>query len=79
MNNLAISFIRTIVPAAVGALVTWLVTIGVTIPQDAVAGFVAFLTPLFIGLYYVIIRKLEKYWPPIGWLLGFASTPRYKK
>ncbi len=79
MNNLVISSIRTIVPAAVGALVTWLVTLGISVPEDAVAGVVAFLTPLLIGLYYIVVRELERHWPKLGWLLGFASQPKYKK
>lgn len=77
MSDVIISFIRTIVPGAVGAFVTWIVSLGISIPEDAVAGAVAFLTALFTGLYYVIIRYAERRWPKMGWLLGYAARPKY--
>lgn len=79
MNNLAISWIRTIVPVVVGSVVAFLVSKGVAVPPEVEAWLVSVLTLGFTGLYYFMARKLEQQWPKLGWLLGVASQPKYKK
>lgn len=54
------SLIRTYVPVAVGALLSWLVTAGVIptpLGPDAEAGLVTAITAIAIGLYYTAVRK----------------------
>lgn len=75
MTTFVISLIRTNTPALVGAIVGLLVSIGLQVPADAVAGLTAFLGFLFTGLYYLIVRLLEEKYPQIGILLGFAKSP----
>lgn len=77
MTNTVLSLIRTYVPVGVGALVAWLVTLGIELSDDARNGLVVFLTGLAIAAYYTIVRLLEKRWPKIGVLLGAAKQPEY--
>jgi len=67
--------IRTVVPAIVGALATWLLSFGLDVGPDAYAGLTAFLGLLFTGLYYAIVRLIEDRVPQAGWLLGLAKSP----
>lgn len=77
MNDLITSQIRTFVPLAVGALVTWLTTKGIKINPTDASSIVPFLTAVFSGLYYSIVRILEIKWPKFGWLLGQAKKLTY--
>lgn len=78
MSNFITSLIRTWVPIAVGALVSWLLTLGIEIDADAQAGLIIFLTSVLQGLYYLVVRVLEQRWPRIGaLLLGNSSKPDY--
>lgn len=78
MNDIVIGFIRTGVPYVVGALVAWLTVKGITIDATAVTGFTAFLTAMFSGLYYLVVRVLESRNAAFGKLLGIAKQPTYK-
>lgn len=70
------SVIRTLVPVALGVVLT---KIGITdatvqgIPLDVVVSVVA------VGGYYAGVRALEKRWPLVGVLLGWAAAPIYLK
>lgn len=75
MTVFVISLIRTNTPALVGALVGLLVSLGLQVPDDAVAGLTAFLGFLFTALYYLIVRLLEEKFPQVGILLGYAKSP----
>lgn len=75
MNALIISLIRTIVPVIVGAVVTWLLSIGLSLDTAAQNGLTEFLFALITGLYYLIVRLLERKWPGVGLLLGVAAAP----
>lgn len=77
MNPLPVQIIRTIVPVAVGALVAWLLSLGVILPVEAVAGLEEFIVGLVTAVYYVGVSALERRWPEFGWLLGVARTPEY--
>lgn len=50
MNNFVTSQIRTIVPIIVGALVSWLITLGIELDADTQTGLVVFLTGIAGGL-----------------------------
>ena len=78
MNSFITSQIRTIVPIAVGALISWLALQGITLDAGAETGLVIFLTSLLQALYYVIARILERRLPHVGaWLLGSSAQPVY--
>jgi hypothetical protein len=67
--------IRTVVPAIVGALATWLLSFGLDVGPDAYAGLTAFLGLLFTAVYYAVVRLIEDRVPQVGWLLGLAKSP----
>ena len=76
-SNFATSLIRTYVPIIVGALASYLLTLGVEIDADAQLGLVLFLTALLQGGYYLLVRVLERRYPKLGLLLGSESQPKY--
>lgn len=78
VSNVVPSLIRTYVPIAVGALLSWLVTAGIIptpLGPDAEAGLVTALTALGIGLYYTVVRLLERKVPQATLLLGSTKQP----
>lgn len=75
MNALALSLIRTYVPAAVGALLSWLLTLGVQIDPATEAALVAAGAGLLTAVYYTLARLLEQKWPGAGVLLGATKSP----
>jgi hypothetical protein len=78
------SVLRTVIPSAWGALIAWLISIGILTPelaaqaQDTAVVWVA----IAIGVYYALVRFLESqaWWP--GWLsavlLGSPTVPVYR-
>jgi len=77
MNDLAVSFIRTYVPIAVGSFLSWLATKGLDIDAQTGAGLITFLTGVLIAAYYGVVRLLKRQWPQVGILLGSAKKPEY--
>lgn len=78
MNDYLLSLIRTAVPTAIGALLSWLaVEHGIVVPEGLTNEATIWLTGLVVTLYYGIVRALEKRWPRIGILLGAAKRPVY--
>lgn len=78
MTNFVTSLIRTWTPIIVGAFVSWLLTLGIDVDADTQAALIISVTALLQGLYYLVVRLLEKKWPKIGVLLGSLKTPEYK-
>ena len=66
------SLVRTWVPIAVGALISW----GV-LPADLSDSATLAFGGLIMGAYYAAVRVLEARFPWVGWLLGKAKTPTY--
>ena len=77
MTDFATSLIRTIVPAVVGSLIGWLITLGITLPEHAADSLTAGIVALSIALYYGAARWLEIRWPAFGYLLGTRAEPTY--
>lgn len=78
MNDYLLSLIRTWVPIAVGAVLSWLaVKYGVAVPESISNEVTVALTGVVIGVYYAVVRALEKQWPAFGKLLGAARKPVY--
>ena len=79
MHDQIISLIRTYVPVAVGAFLTYLaVRFGVVVPEDVSTGLTTGLVGLVSALYYAVARALEQRWPWLGWLLGVPKQPTYR-
>lgn len=80
MKTLVPSLIRTYVPVAVGALISWLLTLGVEVGADAKAGLIAGGTGVLIAAYYTLVRLAEQKWPWVSVLLGSSKQPEvYRK
>lgn len=77
ISDFVISLIRTYVPIGVGALISWFATLGISLDGEAAAGLVIFLTAVLQGMYYLVVRLLERRWPAFGALLGKRSEPIY--
>lgn len=77
MNDLITSLIRTWTPIIVGQIIGFLTAQGIDVGVDAIAGLTAFLGALFSGLYYLIVRLIERKYPQAGILLGRAKKVEY--
>lgn len=77
MQDLVTSVIRTAVPLAVGAVVSYLATKGLHAPDAVVAQATAFLTFAVGFVYYIVVRWLESKNPKLGVLLGKPTKPTY--
>lgn len=75
MNVFIAGLIRTVVPALVGAVATWFVSLGLDVGPEAYVGLTAFLGLVFTSLYYAVVRLIEDRVPQVGWLLGLAKSP----
>lgn len=77
MYAYVVSLIRTLVPVAVGTLLTWLAEHGLDVPADQ-RGTVSLAGVGIVATgYYVLVRALEKRWPKLGALLGVPVMPTY--
>jgi ABC-type spermidine/putrescine transport system permease subunit II len=80
ISNYIISLIRTIVPVAVGAVASWLLTKYAFHVNTSVEGSVtALMTAVVTSGYYASIRFLETKFPkgPWGMFLGHTARPVY--
>lgn len=70
------SILRTLVPVAVGAVIGWLASAGITVDAEFQTALDLTLMGLGTSAYYVAARALEHYVSPrFGWLLGLAKSP----
>ena len=72
--NLLVSLRRTLVPVAVGFLISQAARAGLDIPAEELTGV---LEALVTGGYYAVVRIAEQYAPALGILLGASKQPRY--
>lgn len=78
MSDTVIAQIRTIVPIAVGALLTWLATkFKIVIDEQTQTQLVLGLQGLITAVYYSVVRILEDRFPQLGILLGSTKKPVY--
>ena len=77
MNDFVIRLIRTYVPILAGALVAWLLTLGVAVDVETQPGLVIAFTGLLQAAYYTLVTLLAKKFPKIEILLGSKKTPEY--
>lgn len=78
MTNFALSLIRTWTPILIGAVVAWLLTLGIEIDSETQASLVIALTGVLQAIYYALARALEVKYPRLGVLLGTTKQPEYK-
>jgi uncharacterized membrane protein (DUF441 family) len=76
LGDVLVSLVRTIVPAIVGTVLAWLASRGLDLTSYSNAVNAA-LVPLFIALYYALVRLAERKWPIAGILLGARRQPKY--
>ena len=78
MKPLFDSIVRTYVPWIVGAVIGWMVSLGVPLDPEVEPQLTALLMLAASMLYYVLARVFELYISPkLGWLLGLAKQPTY--
>lgn len=78
MKPLFDSLVRTYVPWVVGAVIGWMVSLGVPLDPEVEPQLTALLMLAASMLYYVLARVFElKISPKLGWLLGLAKQPTY--
>jgi len=84
MSDRVIAWLRTVVPAAWGSLIVWLVAQAPDLPEYVVAWLeseatVVLITSAAIGLWYIVWRQVEGKIP--DWLirlaLGSSQAPSY--
>lgn len=79
VNDFLISFIRTAVPVAVGAVLAWLASkTGIILDADSSASLTAGVVAVAVAVYYALARALETRWPWLGVLLGRRAKPVYE-
>lgn len=69
------SFVRTLVPVAVGQIVAYIATLGIVVPGDVETALTVILGFIATTIWYVAVRFLEQKFPKVGILLGWAETP----
>lgn len=78
MSDKLIAWVRTVVPALIGAGLTWLaMRLDVIVDADTSAAITTGVTALVIAGYYSAAKWLEARNPFFGWLLGSPKTPVY--
>ncbi len=78
MSDLLLSYIRTYVPIAVGALLSWLaVKYGIVVDDNISTEITVGLTAVVVAGYYGLVRALESRWPWFGKFLGSSKKPAY--
>ena len=78
MSDFVTSLVRTYVPIAVGALISWLATRGITLDPQTQTSLIIGLTGVIQGLYYFVARLIERKLPNVGGLLlGSSKKPEY--
>jgi len=78
MSDFVVSLIRTNVPIAVGAFSSWLVSLGLVVPEGAEVPLTIAITAFAAAGYYAAARWLENRWPAFGYLLGSKAAPTYE-
>lgn len=77
LSDNLIGLIRTSVPLGVGAVVSWLVALGIVLPAGTELQLASALTAVVAAAYWAVVTWASKRWPGIGWLLGNPKQPTY--
>ncbi|GAB3656406.1 hypothetical protein [Glycomyces tarimensis] len=80
LGNRAIASIRTNVPLAIGAVLTWLGTrYGLHLDAEIETGIASLATAIVAALYYWGVRKIAERWPQAEKMLGSGKVPLYSE
>lgn len=80
LNDYMISLVRTYVPMAIAAALTWLaLRYGIVLDEDVSNKLTVAIVGLVLAVYYGVIRALEMRWPWFGKLLGSSKKPVYRE
>lgn len=80
MKALWDSIVRTVTPIAVGMVLGWVATLGITLDPQFESALTLVIGGAFATIYHIAVRLLETYvTPKFGWLLGLAKQPDYFK
>lgn len=78
MSDQIVSWIRTVVPAAIAAGLTLLAKrTGVVVDDDTSQALTLGVVGVVLAIYYPAVRWAEARVPAVGWLLGVARAPSY--
>lgn len=78
MKALWDSLVRTYVPWIVGAIIGWLISLGVPLDPEVETSLTAVIMLAASIIYYALARLAETYVSPkLGRLLGSAKAPTY--
>ena len=69
------SFVRTLVPVAVGQVIAYIATLGIVVPGDVETALTVVLGFVATAVWYAAVRFLEQKFPKLGVLLGWAAVP----
>lgn len=83
MHAYIVSLIRTGVPVAVAAALTWLAAkTGIVLDEETSKMATLVVFALTVGGYYALARAIEERWPTLGKILvgfGAGASPTYKE
>ena len=78
MNDKHVATVRTTVPAAWVALLSWLIVRAGWTPTEQDWQIILLAAPVALGVFYRAGRELEQRYPAVGRILfGSALTPKY--
>ncbi len=78
MSDQIVSWVRTVVPAAIAAGLTLLAKhTGVVVDDDTSQALTLGVVGVVLAVYYPAVRWAERRVPAVGWLLGVAKAPTY--
>jgi hypothetical protein len=79
LNNAAIAWIRTVVPLAVGYLLTLVAEhFNIVVSESSTVSLTGLAVAVVTAAYYSLVRLLEHYMPQLGVLLGVPARPNYR-
>lgn len=74
MSDFVVSWIRTVIPAAVGVILGILANAGIDVDAAALEGVIV---SIAIGAWYAVARWLEENVSWLSWINGVRKTPSY--
>lgn len=78
VGNVIVANVRTFVPIAVGALLTWVAAkLGIVVDDNTRMTAAALAVTIVTAAWYYVVHAIEQEWPNVGWLFGQAALPYY--
>lgn len=77
VGDAMIALVRTVVPSAVGYVLSLLALAGLGLSDQAMGLLTLILTTAMTAAYFAAVRWLSARWAWFGWLLGYPTNPTY--